>query len=127
MRPLTDGSRFARRALVGDVAALLLFLLIGLDTHADNDVARFVSLAAIFELSWLATAWAVGAYRPPTSGRLALTVAFAVPLAVAIRAAIVHVWSTDQVVTFMAVALVFCGAFVAIVRLVVVFAERRST
>lgn len=127
MRPLTDGSRFARRALAGDVAALLLFLLIGLDTHAENDVARFASLAVIFVLSWLATAWALGTYRPPSSGRLALTLVFAVPLAVAIRAAIVHVWTTDQVVTFMAVALVFCGALVALVRLVVVFAERRST
>jgi Protein of unknown function (DUF3054) len=127
MRPLTDGSRFARRALAGDVVALVAFLAIGLERHAENVASRFLSLVAIFVLSWLATAFAVGTYRPPTSGRLALTLVFAVPLAVAIRAAIVHAWGTDQVLTFMAVALVFCGALVALVRLVVIFVERRPT
>jgi hypothetical protein len=127
MRPITDGSRFARRALAGDVVALVAFLAIGLERHAENAASRFASLVAIVVVSWLVTAWILGTYRPATSGRLGLTLLFAIPLAVAIRAVIVNAWTTEQVLTFMVVALVFSGALVSLVRLVVVFAERRST
>jgi hypothetical protein len=127
MRSLTDGSRFARRAVIGDVAALLVFLAIGLDTHAENDVGRFVALTAIFVGSWLVTAWVIGAYRPATTGHLVVTLVLAVPLAVATRAAIVHAWSPEEVLTFAVVALMFCAAFTALARLALVFADRRST
>jgi hypothetical protein len=127
MRPLTDGSRFARRAVIADVAALLVFLAIGLDTHAENDLARFAALAAIFVGSWLVTAWVIAAYRPPTTGHLVATLVLAVPLAIAIRAAIVQAWTTRDVVVFMTVALIFCAAFTALARLAVLFSERRST
>ena len=127
VRRLTDGSRFARRAVIADVVALLVFLAIGLDTHAENDVGRFMSLALIFVGAWLATGWVIGAYRPATTAHLVLTLVLAVPLAVAIRATIVHAWTTRDVVLFMCVALIFCAALTALARLAVLFSERRST
>jgi DUF3054 family protein len=125
MRPLTDGSKLARHAVLGDLVALLCFLVIGFERHADNVVGRFASLLLIFVGSWLATAWAIGTYRPPTNARLVFTLVLAVPLAVAIRAATVRVWTTEEVLTFMAVALLFCAAFVASARFLVLLAERR--
>jgi Protein of unknown function (DUF3054) len=127
MPALTDGSRFARRAVIGDLVALFLFLVLGIERHAENVPGRFVSLAVIFVASWLATAWAVGTYRPTSTGRLVVTLVLAVPLAVAIRAVIVGVWSTSEVLTFMAVALWFCTAFVATARLLLLLVERRRS
>jgi hypothetical protein len=43
----------------------------------------------------------------------------AVPLAVLVRAALVHAWTTEQVVTFAAVAFVFATMFVGFGRLIV--------
>jgi hypothetical protein len=124
MRPLTDGTRLARTIAAGDLVALLLFLLVGLDRHAENASGRLMALLAIFLGTWLATAWVVGAYRPPTNGRLALTLVFAVPLAVAIRAVIVSVWTTTEVLTFIAVAVLFCAVFLGAIRAAVLLAFR---
>jgi hypothetical protein len=124
MPNLTDGSTLARWVVVGDVIALLAFLAIGLDRHAENDVKRYVALAAIFVGSWLVTAWLVGAYRPVTNTGLVLTLVLAVPLAVLIRAAIVRTWTVAEIGTFAAVALLFCAVFVGAVRAAVLFTRR---
>src|SRR6186713_2126479 len=70
MRPMTDGSRFARATLVGDLLGLFAFLVLGLDRHGEDVVARFAALASIFAAAWLVTAWFLGTYRPPTYARL---------------------------------------------------------
>ncbi len=127
MRPLTDGTKLARSVLIGDLVALLCFLVIGFERHADNVAGRFVSLLVIFAVSWLLTAWAVGTYRPPTNARLVITLVLAVPLAVAIRAVTVHAWTTGEVLTFMAVALWFCAVFVAAARFLILLAHRRRS
>jgi hypothetical protein len=124
MRSLTDGSRLARAVAVGDVIALLAFLAIGLDRHAENDVQRYLALAAIFVGSWLVMAWLVGAYRPVTNAGLVLTLVLAVPLAVLIRAAIVRAWTMAEIATFAGVALLFCAVFVGAVRAAVLLARR---
>lgn len=111
--------------MVGDVVALLAFLVIGLDRHADNASGRFLALAAIFIGAWLVTAWRAGAYRPPTNARLVLTLVVAVPLAVVIRATFVRTWSAGEIATFMAVALLFCALFVGGVRTAVLLAFGR--
>ena len=127
MRPLTDGTRLARAAAAGDLVALLLFLLVGLDRHAENASGRLHALLAIFLGAWLVTAWVVGTYRPPSNGRLVLTLVFAVPLAVALRAAMVSVWTTTEVLTFMAVAVLFCAVFLGAIRAAVLLAFRRAS
>jgi len=127
VRPLTDGSKLARAAAIGDLVALLVFLVIGLDRHAENAWGRFFALASIFLGAWLATAWAVGTYRPATNPRLALTLVLAVPLAVAIRAAVVSAWATHEVLTFIAVALLFCALFVGLARAAILLAFRGRT
>ena len=127
MRPLTDGSKLARAAVIGDLVALLVFLVVGIETHAENLAARFAALAAIFLGSWLVTAWLVGTYRPLSNGRLALTLVLAVPLAVVFRAVTVGGISTSDLLTFMAVALVFCSAFVGAARVIVLLTHRAQT
>jgi hypothetical protein len=127
MRSLTDGSRLARAVAVGDVIALLVFLAIGLDRHAENDVQRYLALAAIFVGSWLVTAWLVGTYRPVTNTGLVLTLVLAVPLAVLIRAAIVRTWTIGEIATFAGVALLFCAVLIGAVRAAVLLAARRGS
>jgi hypothetical protein len=125
---MTDGSRLSRAFLVGDIAALLVFLVIGLDRHGENALSRFAALAAIFVGAWLVTAWLLGTYREPTYARLVLTLALAVPLAVLIRAALVQAWTTEEVVTFAAVAFVFVTMFVGFARvLITLVAGRKET
>jgi Protein of unknown function (DUF3054) len=126
VRPMTDGSRLSRAFLVADVVALLVFLVIGLDRHGEDVVSRFAALAGIFAGAWLVTAWLLGTYREPTYARLVLTLVLAVPLAVLVRAALVQAWTTDQVLTFAAVAFVFATMFVGFGRLIVAFLVGRK-
>ena len=78
---MTDGSRFARATLAGDLVGLFAFLVLGLDRHGEDVAARFAALASIFAAAWLVTAWFLGTYRPPTYARLLLTLALGIPLA----------------------------------------------
>ena len=126
MRPMTDGTRLARAALIGDLLAIVLFLAVGVDRHNENLRERLLALIAIFVGSWLVTAWSVGTYRPPTYGGMLLTLVLAVPLAVLIRAVVVSAWSSTDILTFAGVALIFVMFFVGIARFVVmlVFGRR---
>ena len=93
---MTDGSRFARATLAGDLVGLFAFLVLGLDRHGEDVAARFAALASIFAAAWLVTAWFLGTYRPPTYARLLLTLALGIPLAVAIRATFVQAWTARR-------------------------------
>jgi hypothetical protein len=123
---MTDGSRLSRAFLVGDVVAVLVFLVIGLDRHGEDVLSRFAALAGIFVGAWLVTAWLLGTYREPTYARLVLTLALAIPLAVLVRAALVQAWTTEQVVTFAAVAFVFATMFVGFARVLITFFAARK-
>ena len=118
MRPLTDGSRFARITLAGDLVGLLAFLVVGLDRHGEDVAARFAALAAIFVAAWLVTSWFLGTYRPPTYARLLLTLVLGVPLGVAVRATFVQAWTAGEILTFAAIAVVFVAIFVGAARVV---------
>ena len=80
MRSLLDGTKLARAALIGDVVAILVFLLFGVSSHHEDAVSRFLTLAAIFVGAWVGTAWAIGTYRPVSNARLAANLAIAIPI-----------------------------------------------
>jgi Protein of unknown function (DUF3054) len=120
MRPLVDGTKLARAALIGDVVALLVFLLFGVSSHHEGAVARFITLAAIFEAAWLGTAWAIGTYRPLSNARLAANLAIAIPIGVLVRVAVVGSLTAGEIFTFAVVALLFASIFVGIARVVVI-------
>jgi len=118
MRPMTDGSGFARATLAGDLVGMTAFLVVGVNRHGEDDVARFLALTATFLAAWLVTAWFLGTYRPPTHPRLVLTLFLGIPLAVVLRATFVQAWTAREIVTFGAVALLFMALFVGTARVV---------
>src|SRR3954467_5184465 len=120
MRSLLDGTKLARAALIGDVVAILVFLLFGVSSHHEDAVSRFLTLAAIFVGAWVGTAWALGTYRPVSNGRLAANLAIAIPIGVLLRVAVVGSLTAGEIFTFAVVALLFAAIFVGLARLVVI-------
>jgi hypothetical protein len=120
MRPLTDGTKLARASLVGDLAAILVFLLFGVSSHHEDAVSRFLTLAVIFEGAWVGTAWAIGTYRPLSNARLAANLAIAIPIGVLLRVAVVGSLTAGDILTFAVVALLFASIFVGLARVVVI-------
>jgi len=120
MRALLDGTKIARAALIGDIVAILVFLLFGVSNHHDDAAARLLALVVIFEGAWLGTAWAIGTYRPLSNGRLAANLAIAIPLAVLLRVAVVGSLTAGQILVFAVVALVFASIFVGLARVAVI-------
>ena len=73
MRPLLDGTKLARACLIGDVVAILVFLLFGISSHHEDAVSRFLTLALIFLGAWVGTASRTSrggpASKPPRPAR----------------------------------------------------------
>jgi hypothetical protein len=126
MRPLLDGTKLARAVLIGDVLALLVFLLFGISSHHEDAVSRFLTLALIFVGAWVGTAWAIGTYRPVSNGRLMANLAIAIPIGVLLRVAVVGSLTAGQILTFAIVALVFASIFVGLARVVVMVLFRMN-
>jgi len=126
MRPLLDGTKLARAVLIGDVVALLVFLLFGISSHHEDAVSRFLTLAVIFVGAWVGTAWAIGTYRPVSNGRLIANLAIAIPTGVLVRVAVVGSLTAGQILTFAIVALVFASIFVGLARVVVMVLFRMN-
>ncbi len=120
MRPLLDGTKLARGLLIGDVAAILVFLLFGISSHHEDAVSRFLTLALIFVGAWVGTAWATGTYRPVSNARLVANLAIAIPIGVLLRVAVVGSLTAGQILTFAIVALVFASIFVGLARVIVI-------
>jgi DUF3054 family protein len=116
---LTDGTPQARLTLALDLAALVAFILLGMRAHSDAEaLSIFLRNFVPFTAAWLVTAWFAKTYRPPTPRALLVTLVVAIPLAVLVRAAWARSWTASDVVTFMAVALLFAAIFVGLGRLV---------
>jgi DUF3054 family protein len=126
MRPLLDGTKLARAVLIGDVMAILVFLLFGISSHHEDAVSRFLTLAVIFVGAWVGTAWAIGTYRPVSNGRLIANLAIAIPIGVLVRVAVVGSLTAGQILTFAIVALVFASIFVGLARVVVMVLFRMN-
>jgi hypothetical protein len=116
---LTDGSRQARLTLALDVVAIGAFILVGMDAHDDAEAwSIFLRNFVPFTAAWLVTAWFVHTYRPPTPRALLITMLIAIPCGVLLRAAWVRSSTATDVVTFIAVALVFASIFVGLGRVI---------
>ena len=120
MRPLLDGTKLARGLLIGDVVAILVFLLFGISSHHEDAASRFLTLALVFVGAWVGTAWAIGTYRPASNARLVANLAIAIPIGVLLRVAVVGSLTAGQILTFAIVALVFASIFVGLARVVVI-------
>jgi Protein of unknown function (DUF3054) len=102
-----------------DVAAIAIFIAFGMEAHADAGAASvFLRNFIPFTAAWLVTASFARTYRPPTPHALILTLVVAIPCGVLLRAAWVRSWTASEVVTFMAVALLFASIFIGIGRVV---------
>jgi len=103
-------------AVATDVAALIVFVTIGLFAHHGGVTAGGYARTALpLVACWLVAGGAFDLYRRPRLGALALTWACAVPVAVAIRALVVwHAETGDAV--FLGVALCFTALFVLVAR-----------
>lgn len=119
MRVLTDGSSQARLTLALDLAALVAFILVGMNSHSDAEaLSIFLRNFIPFTGAWLVTAWFARTYRPVAPRSLLLTLVIAIPSGVLLRAAWTRSWTASDVVTFMAVALVFASIFVGLGRVI---------
>jgi glycopeptide antibiotics resistance protein len=117
VRVLTDGSPQARLTLGFDILAITAFILVGMNSHtAAEAVSTFVRNFVPFTGAWIAAAWFVHTYRPPTARTLLVTLAIAIPVGVLLRAAWTGSWTASDVVTFMAVAIVFASFFIGVGR-----------
>ena len=114
---LTDGSAQARLTLVVDLVAIAAFIIVGMNRHSDAEaLSIFLRNFVPFSAAWLITAWFVGTYRPLASRSLILTLVIAIPAGVLLRAVWTRSWTASDVVTFMAVALLFASIFVGLGR-----------
>jgi len=119
VRVLTDGSSQARLTLALDLAALVAFILVGMNSHSDAEaLSIFLRNFIPFTGAWLVTAWFARTYRPVAPRSLLLTLVIAIPSGVLLRAAWTRSWTASDVVTFMAVALVFASIFVGLGRVI---------
>jgi hypothetical protein len=107
----TDGSVRARAALVTDLVALGVFVLVGIRSHHEATGSTVLLRTAVpFGGAWLVVAAFVRTYRRPTLARLVKTWLIAVPSGVALRA----IWVGSKgarVLVFLAVAMAFTLLF----------------
>jgi hypothetical protein len=93
------------RGLTGDAAAIVLFVIVGLTNHDEGITAGGIARTALPILGvWFAAAPLVGTYRRPGIRSMIATWALAVPLGVAIRAALLHRGADGSQLTFFLVA-----------------------
>jgi Protein of unknown function (DUF3054) len=119
MPHLTDGTPQARLTLGFDVVAIATFILIGMGSHSDAAALTiFLRNFVPFTGAWLVTSWLAGTYRPPAPKPLLVTLVIAIPAGVLIRAAWTRSSTASDVVTFMAVALLFASIFVGLGRVI---------
>jgi hypothetical protein len=123
---LTDRTRRSRITLAIDVAALALFVVVGMSSHHEGSQAgiflrNFVPVTAC----WLLLALVVATYRPPRLSTMLLTWAIAVPAGLLVRSAIHGDLGDPDLPVFFAVALSFTLAFLALGRLLALVVTRR--
>ena len=101
--------------IVGDVLALVLWVVVGLESHSmtSDMFANILRVSAPFLIGWFAVAYWTGAYRTDEGrvrflGRSALTWLLAVAIGLLLRATL---FGSGFNVTFALVTLVVTGVF----------------
>lgn len=119
-------SRAAGLNLTADVAALVIFVTIGLVSHHHGFLRGYARDLPAFLGCWLGAAFLFELYRRPEVWRLAATWALGVPLAVLLRALIVGHALNGSEAAFLAVSLVTVAVLVAALRFLLRRLSRRA-
>ncbi len=122
----TDGSPRARLTFGLDLAALALFVVAGMRSHATGTYAEvFLRTAVPVIVAWLAASVLLGTYQPPSMTGLLKTWIVAVPIGVVIRSVWVGSPTGGRFFVFLGVALAFTLLFLAGARVLAMLAGRR--
>jgi hypothetical protein len=124
---LTDGTTRARLTLAVDLLALMAFVLIGMRSHRSSGAfVVFARTAGPVLGAWLACAFFIRTYRPPSHRSLVRTILVAVPAGVLVRTMVVGSPQGWQILVFLGVALLFLSLFLGTGRVIVSLVSRRS-
>jgi hypothetical protein len=118
MRRLLPGRRAAVWYLLADVAALVVFVVIGLRGHRGSTVEGFLRNAVPLLGVWLLVAWLTHTYRRPGWRSLLRNWIVAVPIGLLVRTLIVGSPRGARILVFVAVGLVVTLLFLVLGRLV---------
>jgi Protein of unknown function (DUF3054). len=119
---LTDGTPRARLTLAIDLAALALFVVVGMRSHTEGAKATiFLRNVVPVGVAWLICAATFAAYRGPSLRSLVKTWLVAVPVGLAVRTVWVGSPAGARIAVFFAVAMAFTALFLVIGRLVSAF------
>jgi len=114
---LTDGSRYARVALVCDLVALPMFVVVGMTSHhTGSATAIFLRNTVPVMVAWLIVARVIGTYRPPAFLTLFATWALAIPAGLAVRSMIAGTLDDGRFFVFLGVAMAFTLLFLGVAR-----------
>jgi Protein of unknown function (DUF3054) len=111
---------------LGDAAAIVLFVIVGLTNHDEGITLSGISRTALPILgAWFAVSIFAGTYARPGPRTLLVTWVIAVPVGVAIRAIALHRPADDSQITFGFVAMIATLVFVLGWRGLAALAARR--
>jgi hypothetical protein len=118
MRKLIRGRRTIW-FVVADIAALVVFVLVGIRGHRVGTLEGFARNAVPLVAAWLLIAWLAGAYRRPGWRSLLRTWIVAVPIGLLVRTVIVGSPRGARILVFLGVGLAFTLLFLVLARLLV--------
>ena len=111
---------------VGDAAAIVLFVIVGLTNHDEGVTLSGIARTALPILgAWFAVSFFTKTYTQPGLRTLLTTWAIAVPIGVAIRAIALHRAADDSQITFGIVAMIATLVFLLAWRGIARLATRR--
>ena len=123
---LTDGSSRARLILALDLFALVVFVAVGIGSHATLSRAEaFFRNAVPIVAAWLVAAALLRTYRPPSVRGLLKTWIVAMPVGILVRSLWVGSPTGGRLLVFLGVALAFTLLFLAFARGVAFLVRRR--
>ena len=119
-------STATRWLAIGDAAAIVLFVIVGLTNHDEGVTLSGIARTALPILAaWFAVSYFTKTYVRPGLRTLLATLVIAVPIGVAIRAIALHRAADDSQVTFGIVAMIATLVFLLAWRGLAALAVRR--